>query len=133
MLVPLDGSDYSLKGLQKAIYLADLSKASITVLGVVTVYPTLAATVIDYRKYLTKKFKEFLDSAKTRAEKKGIKTTVEILQGKASSEISKYAKKENFDLIVIGSRGLDGIKGRLVGSVSQSVVQKSDIPVLVVK
>ncbi|NIU00171.1 MAG: universal stress protein, partial [Nitrosopumilaceae archaeon] len=98
ILVPLDGSDYSLKGLQKAIYLAELSKAKITVLGVVTVYPTLAAMVVNYRKYLTKKFKEFLESAKSQAEKKGINTNIEVLQGKASTEIAKYAKKENFDL-----------------------------------
>lgn len=133
ILVPLDGSNHSLKGLQKAKYFAKLSNASITIVGVVTVYPTLAATVIDYRKYLTKKFKEFLESAKSQAEKQGIQTTYEVLHGKASTEITKFAKKEKFDLIVMGSRGLDGIKGKLVGSVSAAVVQKSDIPVMVVK
>ena len=133
ILVPLDGSNHSLKGLDKAIYLAELSKASITILSIITIYPTLAATVIDYKKYLTKKSEEFLNSATSKVEKKGITVKKEILQGKASTEITKYAKKHNFDLIVIGSRGLDGIKAKLVGSVSNAVVQKADVPVFVVK
>lgn len=133
ILVPLDGSAHSLKGLDRAVYLAKLSGASITIAAVVTVYPTLASTVVDYRKYLTGKFKAFLESAKSKAEKKGVRVDHEVLQGQASTEIIKYAKRRNFDLIVMGSRGLHGLKAKLVGSVSMAVVTKSSVPVLIVK
>ncbi|NNL58232.1 MAG: universal stress protein, partial [Nitrosopumilus sp.] len=64
ILVALDGSDASKKGLDKAIYIAKLSGAKITGVSVVVVYPTLAGTVINYKKYLTEKTKKMLDMAK---------------------------------------------------------------------
>lgn len=47
--------------------------------------------------------------------------------------ILKYAKENAIDIIVIGSRGLGGIREFVLGSVSHNVVQSARIPVLVVK
>ncbi|MGC1425153.1 MAG: universal stress protein [Nitrosotalea sp.] len=57
----------------------------------------------------------------------------ETLFGQESKKIVDFAHKEKFDLIVIGSRGLSPIKRMILGSVANSVVNKSKIPVLVVK
>ena len=133
ILVPLDGSDSSKKGLDKAIYLAKLSDAKITGLSVVTVYPTLVSTVTNYRKFLTEKTQEMLDSTKKYCEKHGIDFIPKIEQGKPASEIAKFAEKEKSDLIVIGSRGIGGFKGTVLGSVANTVMQKSKVPVMVVK
>lgn len=133
ILVPLDGSVHSKKGLETAIYLAKLTNAEITGLSVAVVYPTLAAAVTKYRDFLTRQFEKQLLSTKEHCEKQGVKFSFKIVNGKPASKIVEFASKNKFELIVIGSRGLSGFKGTVLGSVSNTVTQKSKIPVLVVK
>jgi len=133
ILVALDSSDASKKGLDKAIYIAKLSGAKITGVTVVVVYPTLAGTVINYKKFLTEKSEKMLDSTKKDCEKQKVQFMYKILYGKPSSQIAEFASKEKVDLIVTGSKGIGGFKGTILGSISNSIVQKSKISVLVVK
>ena len=133
ILVALDDSDTSKEGLDKAINLAKLSGAKITGVNAVVVHPTLVSTVTSYRSYLTKEAEKMLDSAKESCEKQGIQFTSEVLQGSPASKIAEFAEKQNVDLIVIGSRGLGGIKGKILGSVANSIVHESKVSVLVVK
>jgi nucleotide-binding universal stress UspA family protein len=69
----------------------------------------------------------------TLAEKKGAKVETVIARGYPSKVILKTAEDVSANLIVIGSRGLSGIRELFLGSVSHAVVQHSTIPVLVVK
>ncbi|KAA9005108.1 universal stress protein [Paenibacillus spiritus] len=73
------------------------------------------------------------DEAKTRIAEAGLTAKVELLQGPPAELILKYAKENEVDVIVIGSRGLGGIREFVLGSVSHNVVQNARIPVLVVK
>ena len=52
---------------------------------------------------------------------------------KAAPEIVKYAQKNNYDLIVIGARGMGSAKEMLLGSVSNQVLHTSKVPVLLVR
>lgn len=56
-----------------------------------------------------------------------------LLQGQPAKAILEYAEDSNCDLIVIGSRGLGGIRELVLGSVSHNVVQHAKVPILVVK
>jgi nucleotide-binding universal stress UspA family protein len=47
--------------------------------------------------------------------------------------IQEEAEEQHADLIVIGTRGLSGLKHLLLGSVAERVVQKAPCPVLTVK
>jgi universal stress protein A len=47
--------------------------------------------------------------------------------------IEEEAARQDADLIVIGTRGLSGIKHMLLGSIAERVVQKAPCPVLTVK
>ncbi len=60
-----------------------------------------------------------------------IKTS--LLTGDAATEILAYAKRNNVDMIVTGSRGLNPVQGWLLGSVSRKLVHYADCSVLVVK
>lgn len=47
--------------------------------------------------------------------------------------IITYANKKNFELIIMGTRGLTSLKGLIYGSLAHSVLNKSNIPVLLIK
>jgi len=58
---------------------------------------------------------------------------VEILEGPAAQAILRVAEVHDVDLIVMGTRGLGGLAGTLLGSQSQKVVALAEVPVLLVK
>ena len=57
----------------------------------------------------------------------------EILEGPPAEAILDVAKTRKSDLIVMGSRGLGRLRGALIGSQSQKVVQHAPCPVLIVR
>ena len=137
ILVPLDGSKNSLRGLDEAISLARQCHATITAIYAKH-YPTafvhhpLGFIGIDFKK----EGKRILDPAKTRAAKHGILLISKIIGGgDPGYDIVRFAhsRKNKYDLIVIGARGKGIAKELFFGSVSNYVVHKSKIPVLVVK
>jgi len=137
ILVPLDGSKNSLRGLDEAISLARQCHATITAIYAKH-YPTafvrhpLDLIGIDFKK----EGKRILDPAKTRAAKHGILLISKIIgSGDPGYDIVRFAhsRKKKYDLIVIGTRGRGMAKDLFFGSVSNYVVHKSKIPVLVIK
>ena len=63
----------------------------------------------------------------------GIKATGEVMVGYASDEILGKAKKDNVDLIIMGTHGRKGIDRILFGSVAEKVVKNSEVPVLTIR
>ncbi|RRJ63916.1 universal stress protein [Paenibacillus oralis] len=134
-----DGSKAANKALDKAIELAKLSPD--TELVVLHVYdfprfyvaegyaPVPAAMNQDYFNLASKT----ADEAEKRIKEAGLSAKMELVQGPAAETILEYAGKNGADLIVIGSRGLGGIREFVLGSVSHNVVQHAQIPVMVVK
>jgi len=58
---------------------------------------------------------------------------IEILYGSPAEKIIEFAHNENVDVIVIGNVGLSGFsKLKALGSVSRSVSERAEIPVLIV-
>jgi len=135
ILVSLDGSKNSLKGLEHAIYLARQCQATITGLCVVPIYPPIAMPRIStsFKSKMTKDAKKFLDEAKTRAAQNGIVFNEKIIQGIPTEDVVNFANKNKFDLVVVGHRGHSTVRELFLGSVANSTVHKSKIPVLVVK
>jgi nucleotide-binding universal stress UspA family protein len=56
-----------------------------------------------------------------------------VEEGIASDVICYYANTENVDMVIMGSRGLGGVRGFILGSVSRNVVNTCTKPVLIVK
>ena len=133
-LVPLDGSPNSARGLDQAIGLAKGGSAEIT--GFYVFHLPLAAGI----KY-TKKMKDdaqqkaakAIGPAMKKAEKDGVTFKYETGGGHTGSEIIKFAQKGKFDMIIMGARGMGSTKEAFLGSVSNYVMHKTKIPVLVVK
>ncbi len=134
ILVPLDGSKNSLRGLDEGIYLARQCQATITSLYVIPIYPrNFADAIMPFQIHLTKMAKKFMDEAKTKCAQKGIVFKSKVIFGSPTVEIEKISRTGNFDIIIVGSRGQSGLKETFLGSVANVIVHKSKVPVLVVK
>src|SRR5574337_215246 len=133
ILVPMDGSKNSFRGLDTAIYLARQCGATLTGLVVMPIYSRSFMPITYDKKYLTKAANEFMENAKKLAAQNGIGFVGKSIIGNESIEIVDFAAKNKFDIIVIGARGLGSVKEAFLGSTSHAVVHKSNIPVLVVK
>ena len=134
ILVPLDGSANSMRGLDRAIDIAKGGNAEIT--GFYVFHLPLTAGI----KY-TKKMKDeaqdkavkAIGPAMQKCERSGAKFQYKTGGGHTGSEIVKYAQKGKFDMVVIGARGMGGVKEAFLGSTSNYVMHKTKLPVLVVK
>ena len=62
-----------------------------------------------------------------------VSTTASAWSVVASPTINRVAREENVDHIVMGTRGLGGVSGVLLGSVTTQVLQLGDVPVTFVK
>ena len=135
ILVPLDGSKNSIRGLEMAITLARNCKATIT--GIYSIYAPPHSEfrgVGSVEKSLNVQFKKFMEEAKVLAAKNGIVFNEKIIRGEIGYNIIKFAHgKSNFDMIVIGSRGRSSTKEMFFGSISNYVIHTSKIPVVIVK
>ena len=136
ILVPLDNSKNSFRGLSTAIYFAKLSGAKIIALHAVYAPPK---GDFDTSGRFNKDHKKQLDSmmniAQNQCEKAGVDFDEKIVYGNPGYEIAKFANasRNKIDLVVIGSRGRSSAKEIFFGSTSQFVLHKVKPPVLVIK
>lgn len=135
ILVGYDGSENAKRALAVALDLAKKYGAAITAASVAHV-PDYAATrdevdgaLEDARSFFEKGFEE----AKGLADREGVSLNTVVLVGHPGDALTHLAEKEGYDLIVVGARGLSGIKRYIMGSVSTHVVRLAHCPVLVVK
>ena len=135
ILVPLDGSKNSNRGLETAITLARQCGAIIT-----GVYSIQAPPRSEFRgvgsvdRSFNEEVKKIMESAKVLAAQNGIVFKEKIIRGDVGYNIIKLAHgKDKFDMIVLGSRGRSSAKQMIFGSISNYVIHASKIPVVIVK
>jgi nucleotide-binding universal stress UspA family protein len=134
ILVPLDGSSNSFRGLDVAIQMAIESHATVTGLYVAgIVKPRTNDPITPLEKILLEHAQKIMKKAKLKAAQKGILFSDRVSYGDDGKRIVEVADKQNFDLIVIGSRGMGAAKELFLGSTSNYVLHKSKKPVLIVK
>ena len=134
ILVPLDGSKNSFRALDFAIELARHSRGIITGIFVLERTPEKDFRRIgSLEKYMLKEAREFLYDAKILSAKKAIVFKEKTAFGDPGYTIVNFAKNYKYGIIVMGSRGRGAIKETFLGSVSNYVVHKSRVPVLIVK
>lgn len=148
ILVPIDGSKPASDALLHALDLANTYGAEVEILHVMSVTEDLPREqktlgkkdsppewVKDYVTRIRENDERMLGEAlkRSKALAPGAVITSKLLLGGAAEVIIGEAEKGGFDLVVIGSRGLGGIKELFLGSVSHEIVEKSKVPVLIVK
>ena len=134
ILVPLDGSSNSFRGLDVAINMAREAHATITGLYVAGITkPRTNEAITSLEKILLDHAQKIMKKAKLKAAQKGILFFDRVSYGDDGKRIVDIAERKNFDLIVIGSRGMGAAKEIFLGSTSNYVLHKSKKPVLIVK
>lgn len=78
-----------------------------------------------------KQVAEIIDKYRKKLESSGANAVYRLVLGKANEAIVEEARKEDANLIVLGTRGMGRIRRTVLGSVSDYVVQHADVPVIV--
>jgi nucleotide-binding universal stress UspA family protein len=146
ILVAVDGSKPSLIASVQAIDISKTLNAEMTAIYVVspdirynyledTITPRLPRALKDVMMIAMQTGEKHLDKVKQKAREKDVRVKTDVIIGISSvvKEIVEYAEKNKIDMIVVGSRGLSGIKKMLLGSVANGVVTYAHCPVLVAK
>lgn len=140
ILVPIDGSAPSQRGLDEAIALARLAHAELEVLHVIDAYPVLPdmAVLTDLRSLrdeMSRHGQQLLSEAAHKARDAGVTARVrlrEIESGRVAASILDTAQEYACDLIVIGTHGRRGFSRLVLGSDAERVARASSLPVLLV-
>jgi nucleotide-binding universal stress UspA family protein len=141
ILVPVDGSETSLLGLQHAIRLAKDQKAKLRLLHVVHDYLIAEGRhSMVTSSYLLKELRErgqaILKEAASMALKKHVAAETQVtetLMGPIGASIVRCAERWPADLIVLGTHGRRGIRRLVMGSDAEYVVRTAPVPVLLVR
>ncbi len=140
ILVPVDGSKYSMEGVKVALKYAKATKTDIYIMTVTPFIPGLdleisAKEMDSLNESMKSRGEEVLGKAQSMLTSEGV-TAKTVLSSSisAADEIVSFAEKEKVDLIIIGSRGLGGAATRFfMGSVASKVVSHAPCSVYVVK
>lgn len=151
ILVPLDGSEHSLKALKAAVQIAKKFDGKITLIHVysaatvplimpepTTLTPTgiplmtqaEASKIVDA---VRRSGNDILADGEEKVKAEGIPVEKMLVEGHVVNEIVRAAKEGNYDLIVIGARGISKMRELLLGSVTDGVIHHVSCPILVVK
>jgi nucleotide-binding universal stress UspA family protein len=137
ILIAIDGSELSDKALRYACTLGAPLNAELIVLHVVPMLVSATPyhdTVSDQPFLALQKVGEdILSRAKQTANELSCEIIDLISHGDPASRIIDIASERDVDLIVVGSRGLGGIKRLFVGSISDKVASHAHCPVLIVR
>ena len=134
ILVALDGSLNSRRGMNEAISLARQSDGSITGIYILPSLPSEPTISLSYRQYLSRVSEEFMSHARTAAARHGIEFEKKIVvSNDIVNAIATFAKSDRSDVIVIGARGQSSPKSAFLGSVSHGILNSCRIPILVVR
>jgi len=140
ILVPIDGSKSSFDALSHAVAIARLFDAEICILYVsvlsqqLPLYDQVTGSTIPVYSYKdSENFAKAIIAEALKYVPDGIRVKTHNELGEPRIAITEFAKQHNYDIIVIGSRGLGTISGLLLGSVSTYVIRNSKCPVFVVK
>jgi len=126
ILVAVDGSKHAQKALNYAVQLGQKYKSKVTLLNV-------AQAMFPRTKKETAKTLGERVVSEAEAQAKELKTDKTVEFGHPAKTIIDFAKKGNYDLIALGSRGLNPVKRFVLGSVSDKVARHAECSVLVVR
>jgi nucleotide-binding universal stress UspA family protein len=137
ILIPTDGSDYSIRAAEYGLGIAKMLDAEVMVIYVIDTVALNHTAKLTAREHVELELKQdgqrYIQYVLSLAEKSGVKTASLLAKGRPFEQIVHLAKSLGMDLIVMGTYGRRGAERILIGSVAERVIEYSTCPVLVVK
>ena len=137
ILVAVDGSEVSYRAFDAALFLLEKLGSNITAIYVMDNIPTV---YIQSQKFLDDLLEarkndsqKILEKCSSDAAQKGITVSTILLEGNPASTILDFSKKEKFEVIIIGRRGMGHLKELVLGSTSSKILHHSLCPVLLMR
>jgi nucleotide-binding universal stress UspA family protein len=134
IIAAVDFSEASKQALRYAISVAREFKGTVILVNVAQPYPVLPelpAVTPELNDVLLKEAKEALE--RWRAAVKDVPCRAVALVGGPATEVVALARKEDADLIIVGTHGRTGIAHAFLGSVAERIVRTAGCPTLVVR
>jgi nucleotide-binding universal stress UspA family protein len=138
ILVPTDFSEHADRAIAEAAKLAKPFGATVHLLHVVQLpvfvtVPEAPMLPASYWQDMRNAARTHLAPIQKKLQSEGIRSEVEVVEDVSAFGITAEAERIHADLIVMGSRGLSGLKHVLLGSVAERTVRHASCPVLTVK
>ena len=142
ILVPIDGSNTSLQGLDEALRVATLTNGAVLLVHVVdqlkyvTGFATATVYTTDLLPCMQEAGEQVLQQGRERAQRAGIKAETLLftsLVERVSDVVIAQANAWKADLIVIGTHGRHGLERAVLGSDAEQILRISPVPVLLVR
>jgi nucleotide-binding universal stress UspA family protein len=138
ILVPVDGSASSLNALKAAItMMREHGSDTLHVLNVQ--YPIVSGNVTRFisseaiHDYYREEGEKMLASARALLTEAGISAQIKIEVGPPAKTIAQYVNDHHCDLVIMGTRGLGGVSGLVLGSITTKVLHLVNVPVTLIK
>ncbi len=133
-VVGVDGSRYSMAAFEYASTLLHPEEWELVLVHILdeVLIETAAKAGISLDEFLRSNAEKALGPVEEKARRLGYRVKRVVRPGKPHDEIINVAVEEGADLIIVGSRGMRGLKRLILGSVSSYIASHSPIPVLIV-
>lgn len=137
ILIPTDGSDYSIRAAEYGIKIAKMLGAQVMVVYVIDNVVLSQIAKVSEQETVERELKEdgqrYINYVLSLAQHAGVKAGSLLAKGRPFEQIVHLAKGLGMDLIVMGTYGRRGAERILIGSVAERVIEYASCPVLVVK
>ena len=134
ILVPLDGSMLAEAALWKALDLAEKNGTAISLLRAAEAYTLPGADTAEAQVTAVREAEEYPAAVTRRLADRGV-TCVEthVWYGPAAAAIVEAAATQKADMIVMSTHGRTGLGRLILGSVAESVLRGTTVPILIVR
>ncbi|SHP80862.1 Conserved protein of uncharacterised function, iron-regulated TB15.3 [Mycobacteroides abscessus subsp. abscessus] len=135
IMLATDGSEHAKRAADNAIHIASCTKDSLMeIVYVVDADKAKSDVLSNWNSAdIGDKRRDRLKEVERLAKQSNVDYKTTILHGEPGPTIVDYANKHQFDVVIIGSRGLNGLQEFVLGSVSHKVAKRANCPVLIVK
>ncbi len=135
ILIASDGSEGAARAVSAGIKLAKIHNAELHMIGVEELprFPASVDEVVEEKAEANHVFEAATKLAMGQAQAQGVKLTPHVIVGHPVTAISDFVASGRFDLLVVGFMGHSALYNRLIGSMTDRLVEHAPCAVLVIK
>lgn len=134
ILVPLDGSEMAEAAIAPALEMAQAGSAQVILMRAAVARTLPGTDAIDAQILAVREAEDYLAGMKEKLEKTGARRVeTHVWYGPAAPAVVEAAKVQKVDLIVMSTHGRSGLGRIIFGSVAESVLRGTRVPIFLVR